>query len=253
MGDVVDTLECVTIDDRRDRDRDPLLARTLALAGQAPASVTLDPFVTVVVDDADVRLVAQQAVERGGSPLRLAARRRDPAVAQLKRDLPHRPAPLNVGVDDLGLGLVDLDPRSSAVGIDNAAVAVGALPERDLAGAGAVELAATVALGDLGLLVLGDHSLHLDQQCRLRIVARCRALQEVNGDPEALQFLEDQDLVGVGARETIDTQTQHALEHARLGRVAQAVKRVAIQPRTRVPIVDELVDHLMPVSCGGRA
>ena len=153
----------------------------------------------------------------------------------------------------LGLGLVDLDPGSSSVGIDDAAVPVGALPERNLPGAGAVELAATVALGDLGLLVLGDHALHLDQQRRLRIVARRRALQELNGDAEALEFLEDQDLVSVGARETIDTQAQHADEHARLGGVTQAIKRRTIQPRARVPIVDELLDHLMPFGRRGGA
>ena len=127
-------------------------------------------------------------------------------------------------------------------------MAVGALPERDLAGAGAVELAAAVALGDLRLLVLGDHALHLDQQRRLWIVARFRALEEVNGDPEALEFLEDQHLVGVGARESIDTQAQHAVQHARLGGVTQAIQRRTIEPRARVPIVDELLDHLMPVS-----
>src|SRR6266508_2617073 len=160
VGDVVDTIERVTIDDRRHGDRDPLLARALTLAGHAPALVTLDPFVAVVVDGADVRLVAQQPVERGCSPLRLAARRRDPAVAQLKRDLANRQAPLDVRVEDvahdLGLGLEDLDPRRPATGGDDAAVSVGGLPERDLAGASAVELAAAVALGDLGLLVLGD-------------------------------------------------------------------------------------------------
>jgi len=155
--------------------------------------------------------------------------------------------------DDLGLGLVDLDPRSAGVGVDDAAVPVGALPERDLPGAGAIKLAATVTLGDLRLLVLRDHTLHLDQQRRLWIVARFRALEEVNGDPEALEFLEDQDLVGVGARESIDTQAQHAVQHARLGGVTQAIQRRAIQPRTRVAIVDELVDHLMPVGLGRRA
>jgi hypothetical protein len=75
----------------------------------------------------------------------------------------------------------------------------------------------------------------------------------VDGDAEPLELLEDQYLVGVGARETIDTQAQHPVEHARLGGVAQLVKRGAIQPRARVPIVDELLDHLMPVSLGCRA
>jgi hypothetical protein len=156
VGDLADTLECVTVDDRRGRNRDPLLARALTGARLAATDGALGPLVTVVVDGADVRLVAQQAVERRGSPLRLAARRRDPALEQPKRDLANRQPSLDVRVEDLahhlGLRLVDLDPRSAGIGIDDAAVPVGGLPERNLAGAGAVELAATVALGDLGLL-----------------------------------------------------------------------------------------------------
>ena len=71
--------------------------------------------------------------------------------------------------------------------------------------------------------------------------------------PKPLELLEDQHLVGVGAREAIDAQAQHPIEHARLGAIAQPIKRRAIKPRTRVPIVDELLDHLMPVSLGRRA
>ena len=72
----------------------------------------------------------------------------------------------------------------------------------------------------------------------------------MNGDPEALEFLEDQHLVGVGAREAIDAQAQHAVEHARLGGVTQAIQRRAIEPRAGVPVVDELLDHLMPIGLG---
>ena len=175
MADLADTIKRVVVDDRGHRDRDPVLARALAQAGLAAASRALDPFVAVVVDRADVRLVAQHSVNCRRSPLRLAGRRWDRSVTQLKRELANRQAPLDVRCEDLahdlGLGFEDLDPGSSPIGIDDSAVPVGDFPERDFSGAGAVELAATVALGHLGLLVLGDHALHLDQQRRLRIVA----------------------------------------------------------------------------------
>jgi hypothetical protein len=84
-----------------------------------------------------------------------------------------RPRPC-VGAEDLahhlGLGLVDLDARGPARLGRQAAVAVGHLPEEDLALAGAVKLAAPVALGDLRPFVFGDHPLHLHQQRGLRVV-----------------------------------------------------------------------------------
>src|ERR1700748_1045806 len=107
MADLADTIKRVTVDNRRHGDRDPLLARALAQTRLAAASRALDPFVAVVVDRADVRLVAQYAVNRRRSPLRLAGRRRDPSVAQLKRDLANRQSPLDVRCEDLAhhLGL----------------------------------------------------------------------------------------------------------------------------------------------------
>ena len=47
-------------------------------------------FAAVVVDGADVRLVVQHAVIVEVPHVRLAGRRRDPAVEQVKRDLPDR-------------------------------------------------------------------------------------------------------------------------------------------------------------------
>jgi hypothetical protein len=99
--------------------------------------------------------------------------------------------------------------------------------------------------------ILGDHALHLYQQRRLRIVARRRTLQKPDLDPQALELLEDQHLVGVGAGQAIDAQAQYLVEHARLGSITHAIERGAIQPRARITIVDELLDHLMPISPSG--
>src|SRR5215211_6818612 len=245
-------LEGGLVDDRGHRDRDPLLAGALAVAGLARAraagTVAVDRFAAVVVDGADVGLVAQQATDRRDAPDRLAGRRGDRAVVQVVGDLAHRPLVLDVGAEDLahdpGLGFEDLHPRRPAVGHD-ASEAVGHLPEADLAGAGAVELAAPVALGDLGALVFGDHALHLDQQRGLRVGAQRRSLQEAHRHAEALELLEDQHLVGVCARESIGAQAHDPLEHAGLGGVAQPVERGAVEPRARVAVVDELLDDLV--------
>jgi hypothetical protein len=233
MTDLLDTLKHVTVDDRRHRDRDPLLPWTLTVTGLAVARTTtgvaIDRLAAVVVHGADVRLVVQQPCDRRGAPDRLASRGRDPAVQQLVCDLPDRQTPLNIRAEDLAhdlrLGLEELDPRPAALACNHSAMAVGRLPERDLPSTGAIELAAPVTLGDLRALVLGDHALHLHQQRRLGILAMRGTLQKPHADTEALKLLEDQHLVGVRAREPIHTQTQNPFEDPSLGGITQAVQR----------------------------
>jgi len=103
------------------------------------------------------------------------------------------------------------------------------------------------------VLVLGNHALHLHQQCRLWVGVEAGALEEAHPDSEALELFVDQHLVGVGAGEPVGAQAEHALEQARLGGVAQAIKRGAVKARARVAIVDELVDDLVPVRLRGGA
>ena len=124
---------------------------------------------------------------------------------------------------------------------------VGHLPQRDLPDAGAVQLAAAVAIGDLRTLAFSDHALHLHQQRETRILAECRAFEEAHGDAEARKLLEDQHLAGVGAREPIGTQAEHTVQDPGLGGVAQAIERRAVKPRAGVAIVDELLDDFIPV------
>jgi hypothetical protein len=222
----------------------------LAVALAAARLGRLEVLAAVVVDGADVGLVAQQPLQRRGAPHRLAGRGGNLALVEVEGDLANRAALLHIGAEDpahhVRLGLVDLHPRRLSR-LDDAAVAVGDLPEEDLALACAVELAAPVALGDLGPLVFGDHPLHLHQQRRLRVVARRGPLEEADPGPEAPELLEDQHLVGVGAGEAIGREADDALEQARLGGVAQAVERGPIEPGAGVALVDELLDDLVPV------
>ena len=97
--------------------------------------------------------------------MRLAGRRRDPAVEQVVRDLPDRSSLLDIGCEDrthdLGLGLEDLDPRRGRRRLRRPPVARMRSSRTGSRLPGSVELAAPVALGDLRALVLGDHALHL--------------------------------------------------------------------------------------------
>ena len=118
--------------------------------------------------------------------------------------------------------------------------------------AGAVELAAPVALGDLRPLILGDHSLHLHQQRRLRVLAVRRSFEEPHAHAEPCKLFDDQHLVGVDAREPVSGQADDPVEHTRLGGIPQPVKRRAVQPRAGVAVIDELLDHLVAVRVSRR-
>ena len=149
--------------------------------------------------------------------------------------------------DYRGFGLVDLQVRRGGRGAGDAPVAVGGLPGDDLSGAGAEQLAAPVPFGDLRLLVLGDHALHLGEQRGLRVIGgQVGGVGEPHRDPEAGQLVQDEDLIGVGAGEPVRGQAPHQLEQAGLGGVAQRVEAGPVQPRAGLAVVDVLAGQLIP-------
>jgi hypothetical protein len=85
----------------------------------------------------------------------------------------------------------------------NAPVAVGGLPGDDLPRAGAPQLAAPVALGDLGPLVLGDHALDLGEQASLGVVVERGCIREPHRDAVAGELVEHDHLVGVDTAEPV--------------------------------------------------
>jgi hypothetical protein len=128
----------------------------------------------------------------------------------------------------------------------NPTVAVRGLPGDDLAAAGAEQFAAPVALGDLGFLVFGDHALDLGEQHRLGIVGgQPRGVGERHHDAEAVQLVEHQDLVSVGAGEPIRRQAPHPFDEPGLGGIAERVQARPVQPGSGMPIVDILADQLI--------
>ena len=166
-------LEHVVGDDAGAVDRDPVGAVTWHLTGAAGRPPVGHRLGAVEVDPPDIGLVPQQPGQRGVRPGRLPGRRRHPVGVEAAADLADGRAGGPVGEDAPHhdrFGFVDLQvrrPGRRAAG--DPTVAVGGLPGGDLAGAGAEQLAAPVPFGDLGLLVLSDHALHLGEQGGLRV------------------------------------------------------------------------------------
>jgi hypothetical protein len=140
--------------------------------------------------------------------------------------------------------------RGGGGGAGDPPVAVAGFPGDDLPGAGTEQLAAPVPFGDLRLLVLGDHALHLGEQHCLRVaVGQAGGVGEPHRDPEAGQLVQHEDLVGVGPGEPVRRQAPHQLEQAGLGGVAQRVQAGPVQPRAGLAVVDVLAGQLVP-RCG---
>jgi len=198
-------LEHVVIDDGGHGDRDPFLFRAKELATD-PLSAGRGAGAglgAVVVDPPNVGFVAQQSPEGGGVPESLAARRDRPVAGQADRDLTDGTAAGHVVIEDAtdhgGLGFEDLKVRRPMRTLGHPPVAVGRLPGDDLAGPGSIQLAPSVALGDLRSFVLGDHTLDLGEQPGLGVVVDRGRVGEAHPHPQAGELVEDEDLVGIGA------------------------------------------------------
>ena len=105
-------------------------------------------------------------------------------------------------------------------------------------GAGAVCLAAPVALHQLGFLVLGEHALELHHQLILRAVP-ARALEELHPHPGAGEFLDQQRLVGELAGQPVRGVDEHHIDAALGGQVTQRLQGRADQGRPGMTLVLE--------------
>src|SRR3954453_7103415 len=160
-------LEELLIDDCGHRYRDPLVPGTPYLTLGPGRASAQDKGCPVVVCATPVRLIAYQAPDRGHAPDGLAGWRGDKVLVELPTDLPQRQIALDIVLKDAPhdgrLWFVDLEMRAPLAAARDASIAVGALPGDDLAGTRAPEFAATISLGDLGALILGNHALHLSE------------------------------------------------------------------------------------------
>ena len=115
----------------------------------------------------------------------------------------------------------------------------------------ALAVAAPVALGELGLLVPGEHALELDEQLVLGAVA-ARPLHELDPHPAAGEFLDQQGLAGELAGQPVRGVDQHDVEAALGSQVPQRLQARPHQRRPGVALVGEhpLFGHLKPAGLG---
>jgi hypothetical protein len=160
------------LDDRRNRDRDPLLARpdpAAALAGIARLARArlfgLNQIVAVRVSGAGVDRLGQDVVDDRGRPgMPARARVPGPEVEPLE-DLadghPLLDQPAVEQAHERGFILVDLKPPTGPVATRDVAVAIGRPSADEPAGPRLLQLAAAEALAQQGPLVFGDRPLDL--------------------------------------------------------------------------------------------
>ena len=170
------------------------------------------------------------AREPGGGQMR--------RLGQAQRDLPHAEAFVDMPAEDLPhdlrLGLGDLDVGRDPVTAWNPPVAVGDLPPNHLALSRAKEFAPAVPFRHLHALVFGDRSLNLRKQACLRIIGQ-GLVEKDHADAEALEFVQNQDLIGVLARGDPDTRPAPPRKPRPRRRRAAGWHRGAPLPRIRVP------------------
>jgi hypothetical protein len=117
-------------------------------------------------------------------------------------------------------------------------IAVRGTPAEIMPVAGALQLAATEALAEDGALVFGDGALDLQQELVVRVV-RDRVLQEHHLAAGATELLQEQDLVGVFARQPVGGQHGDDPDGAVADGVAQRVQAGAVEAAAAVALVAE--------------
>src|SRR3712207_4908133 len=110
-------------------------------------------------------------------------------------------------------------------------------PRQQLSGAQLGEPPAAHPLGDQRPFVLGHRSPYLQQELVVGILAH-RPLHELYSAAALLQFLEEQHLVDVLARQPVRRGNQQHLELGHRRRIPQGVESGAIQARTAVALVE---------------
>ena len=189
--------------------------------------------------------VAEHAPDHRPVPAFLAGAGAHPLVRQPAAQVGDGGAVVGVAAEHLrdqgGLVRDDLVAGPGLGGLADVAVAErGAGQHVDAAGLRPPGLAAPVALHQLGLLVLGEHALELDQQLVLGAVA-ARPLHELHPRPAAGELLDQQRLVGELAGQPVRRVDQHDVEAALGGQVPQRLQARAAPasprsaPRRRRP------------------
>ena len=246
------------VNERRHGNGDPLLARfepaARGLAGTWPAtmagSLGRDEAVAIGVGCPSVERVGQDVVHHRRRPGMATGAREVGAGVQALEDLSDGhllvDEPAVEGAHHLGLALVHHEVAGHGILTRHVAVAVRGTAALVMAIARPLQLAATEALAEDGALVFSDGTLDLQQKLIVGVV-RDRVLQERHLDARAAELLQQQDLVGVSARQPVGGQHGDDPDGTVVHGVAQSVEPGSVEPAAAVALVTEdmLVGHDM--------
>jgi hypothetical protein len=132
--------------------------------------------------------------------------------------------------------LVDNQIAWYSVPLGNVAISVRRPTSKPVALTSLLELTTAKTLADHGSLVFSHGPLNLKEQLVLRIV-RDRPVEKDDFTTSLTQFLEQQYLVSVLAREPVWAQNRDDLNGTQLHCIAQRVQCGAVQPGARIAIV----------------
>jgi len=128
----------------------------------------------------------------------------------------------------------------AALGLPDIAIPIGrGRQHAHRPGVRRVPLATPTTLQDLGPLILRDHALHLEEERVLGGLAR-GPVEEDDRDAGPLEFLQQQDLVGILARQPVGRMDVEAVEATRCGEIAQLLQPGPDQRGPTVALIDKL-------------
>src|SRR5215207_9371187 len=206
---------------------------------------------------ASVGGVMQHAADHRPVPAVLAGASRHALAGQPASQVGDGGAVVGVAAEQLGdqrrLVLEDLVGGPRMVAFAQVPVAEWGTGEHvDRPGAGTVDLAAPVALHQLGFLILGEHALELHQQLVFGGVAARAVVDELHPHPSPGELLDQQRLVGKLAGQPVRGIDQHHVQAALGGQVPQRLQARTDQRGAGVSLVLEhpLRRNLKPVLRG---
>ena len=261
-------LEDLLRHDGRDSDLDPLGARLISrdmptghhpLSLPAHRSCHLGPCADLSrlpeCGVSAVGRIAEHPPDRRTVPARLPCRRTNPLLTQPAGESRNRLVLFDVAPKQLAnhhsFSFDDVVARFGLLTLAHIAIAVGGTGE-DCWGARtrSVQLATACSLDDLRTLILGDHSLELQEELVLRRLG-LRRLEEANLAAHPRELLDEQRLVGVATGEPIGRVAQHHRDLDLRCKVPETLQPRPNQRSTRVPLILEypLRRHLPP-RCG---
>src|SRR5512134_1729656 len=137
-----------------------------------------------------------------------------------------------------GFGLVDFEPPAGPVAARDVAVAVGRTSADEPAGPRLLQLAAAEALAQQRPLVFGHGPLDLQEKLVAGIVGD-GVVEERHRAAGTAELLEDQDLIGVLAREAVRAEHRDDVDLGIADGVSKCVEPWAIEPCAAVALVAE--------------